>query len=182
MPEMMTSEHGSDSQGRGDFTVEDLLRSKKAQVFCDADIKGLLTVESTATAGDVLGRLNDSNSGGAALIVSPEDGSRLIGIVTERDYLYKLEALEGGLDSPIEEIMTSSPITLASDETIDQAVRLMTEGGYRHLPIVDASGKLAGIVSTQDLIGYLAEYFPMEVLNLPPDLEQDQFIATREGG
>ena len=56
MPEMMTSEHGSDSQERGDFTVEDLLRSKKAQVFCDADIKGLLTVESTATAGDVLGR------------------------------------------------------------------------------------------------------------------------------
>ena len=55
-------------------------------------------------------------------------------------------------------------------------------GGIQPQAIVDASGKLAGIVSTQDLIGYLAEYFPMEVLNLPPDLEQDQFIATREGG
>ena len=179
---MMTSGHGSDSQGQGDFTVEDLLRSKKLQVFCDAAGKGLLTVASTATAGDVLGRLNDSNSGGAALIVSPEDGKRLIGIVTERDYLYKLETLEGGLDTPVEEIMTPSPVTVASDETIDKAVRLMIDGGYRHLPIVDSSGNLAGIVSTQDLIGYLAEYFPMEILNLPPDLEQDQFIATREGG
>ena len=179
---MMTSGYGSDSQGPGGFTVEDLLRSKKLQVFCGADIRGLLTVASTATAGDVLGRLNDSSSGGAALIVSPEDGNQLIGIVTERDYLYKLEALEGGLDSPIEEIMTPSPVTLTTDETIDKAVQLMTEGGYRHLPIVDSAGNLAGIVSTQDLIGYLAEYFPMEVLNLPPDLDQNRFIATREGG
>ena len=60
----------------------------------------------------------------------------------------------------------------------------MTRKGYRHLPIVDEKGDLQGVVSARDIIGYLAEFFPMEIYNLPPSTtqEQDQVFDTREGG
>jgi CBS domain-containing protein len=45
----------------------------------------------------------------------------------------------------------------------------MDQGSYRHLPLVDDSGRVEGIISIQDIIQYLAEGFPTEVLNLPPD-------------
>jgi len=114
------------------------------------------------------------------------DGSRLAGIFTERDYLDKLALGEArsrsglGLDSPVDGMMTVSPRTLSPDHTLGDAVRLMTEGGYRHIPLVESDGRIFGLVGASDLVVFIAEHFPAEVYNLPPRLHQA--IRTKEGG
>ena len=64
--------------------------------------------------------------------------------------------------------MTRQPKTLDLDQTIRDAIVLMKTGRYRNVPIVDASGHLVGVVRQADIIKYLAESFPEELLNLPP--------------
>ncbi|HEV8376496.1 MAG TPA: CBS domain-containing protein [Candidatus Polarisedimenticolia bacterium] len=114
---------------------------------------------------------------GCALI---SEGHTLIGILTERDVLNKIVGSRVDLHSPVREFMTPSPGTLRPEDTLAQALRLMTEKGYRHIPLVDGDGNDAGIVCAKDLVEYIAEHFPAEVVNLPPRLHQ----VTRkpEGG
>jgi CBS domain-containing protein len=64
--------------------------------------------------------------------------------------------------------MTTEPRTLDLDQTIRDAVELMQTGRYRNVPLVDRAGRLVGVVRQNDIIKYLAESFPEELLNLPP--------------
>ena len=64
--------------------------------------------------------------------------------------------------------MTTEPRTLALDQTIRDALELMQTGQYRNIPLVDSTGHLVGVVRQNDIIKYLAESFPEELLNLPP--------------
>ena len=50
-----------------------------------------------------------------------------------------------------------------------EAIRVMAEGGYRHLPIVDSHGKPTGVVAVHGIVHYLVDHFPETVYNLPPD-------------
>lgn len=85
----------------------------------------------------------------AAVLVM--DGERLMGILTERDMTVRVVA--AGLDAdatPVREIMTADPDTLAPDDTASDAIRMMRSRNYRHLPVVD-SGRVVGMVSVRDL-------------------------------
>jgi CBS domain-containing protein len=64
--------------------------------------------------------------------------------------------------------MTTDPKTLDLDDTIRDAIVLMQTGRYRNVPLVDESRHLVGVVRQSDIIKYLAESFPEELLNLPP--------------
>jgi len=85
----------------------------------------------------------------AAVLVM--DGERLVGIVTERDMTVRVVA--AGLDpdaTPISEMMTADPDTLAPSDTASDALRMMKSRNYRHLPVVDG-GTVVGMVSVRDL-------------------------------
>jgi CBS domain-containing protein len=75
--------------------------------------------------------------------------------------------------------MTPEPASLSLDDSVEAAMRLMHEGDYRTIPLVDGEGQTAGVVTVRDLITYLAEHFPKEALNLPPD--PDQKMTRAEG-
>lgn len=135
------------------------------------------------TAREAVSRMQATNSGGA--LVAEADG-RLAGIFTERDYLDKLSLPEFRArtgfdgDTPVERLMAASPRTLSPDHTLGDAIRLMTEGGYRHIPVVEADGRIFGLLSAGDVAQYIAEHFPAEVYNLPPRLHQP--FRTADGG
>lgn len=93
---------------------------------------------------------------------------RLLGVLTERDIFGTIVAGRVDLSQPVESLMTSEPRTLDLDQTIRDAIELMQTGRYRNVPLVDGSGHLAGVVRQVDIIKYLAESFPEELLNLPP--------------
>lgn len=108
-----------------------------------------------------------------------ENGS-LIGIVTERDYLLKVIGLGVAYSSPVKDFMTPNPTIIREDATLVEAMRLMDAGNYRHLPVLDAEGKLLGVISTRHIISFIVEHFPRDIVNLPPKL--DQKSLTVEGG
>ncbi len=107
------------------------------------------------------------------------DGEKLRGIFTERDVLNKLIGTNVNHADPIERYMTPDPEVLSEDDRLGDAVRLMTERGYRHVPLVDKAGLRMGMIAVRDIVKYVAEHFPEEVVNLPPRLHQT--FNTPEG-
>ena len=90
------------------------------------------------------------NNIGAIVVVDKK--FRPIGIFTERDLLIKVCAK--GLDPKsvkLKDVMTPNPITVREDTPALQALEIMMNFGFRHLPIVDENGILVGIVSIRDL-------------------------------
>ena len=104
---------------------------------------------------------------GDSVFVCETDG-RLVGVLTERDIFGRIVAGRVDLSQPVESLMTNEPKTLDLDQTIRDAIVLMQTGRYRNVPIVDEAGQLVGVVRQADIIKYLAESFPEELLNLPP--------------
>jgi CBS domain-containing protein len=86
---------------------------------------------------------------GALVVVR---GDALAGIVTERDYARKV-ILKGhsSRETPVADIMTPAPTTVALTTTVDECMRLCTELRVRHLPVID-NNQLVGIVSIGDLV------------------------------
>ncbi len=86
---------------------------------------------------------------GALLVV---DGTRLVGIFTERDALFRV--LAAGLDpsrTKLTEVMTAQPQTIHPDEPFLHALRVMHKGRFRHLPVVEFDRPL-GMVSVRDAL------------------------------
>lgn len=79
-------------------------------------------------------------------------GAQLLGILSERD-IVKTLAHSGAdaLDRPVGEIMTSRIVTCALNDGVDELMDVMTEGRFRHLPVVEG-GELVGIVSIGDVV------------------------------
>ena len=92
----------------------------------------------------------------------------LVGVLTERDIFGRIVGGDVDLAQPVESLMTTDPRTLDLDQTIRDAIELMQTGRYRNVPVVGADRRLVGVVRQADIIKYLAESFPEELLNLPP--------------
>ena len=110
-----------------------------------------------------------------------EDGGKLLGIFTERDILTKLVGT--GYDPArvqVDGVMTRNPETLTPEDPIAYAMQLMSVGGFRHIPLVDADRRPVDILSVKDIVDYVVEHFPREVLNIPP--EPGKHARIRAGG
>ena len=89
---------------------------------------------------------------GAIMVV--DDKGQLAGLFTERDVLNRVVAK--GLDpdkTPLSAVMTSALQTASPDKPLAHALHMMFEGGFRHVPVVDANGKPLGMVSARDALG-----------------------------
>lgn len=82
---------------------------------------------------------------------------QIVGVFTERDALYRLNADASKFENqPISEFMTPEPKSLTADAKVAFAVRMMDEGGYRHILVNDSDGQSQGVTSVRDILGYLA--------------------------
>jgi CBS domain-containing protein len=116
--------------------------------------------------------------GGDSLLVL--SGDRLVGIVTERDILHKV--LGRGLDPStlVDAVMTPQPEMPSLDDTLEDVLALMERTGSRTIPLAGPGGAVAGVIRQRDILAFVAEAFPEEILNLPP--RPHQVPATQEGG
>ncbi len=88
-----------------------------------------------------------------------EKGGKLIGIVTERDFVVRV--LATGLDhskTKVGEVMSYPVIAVSPDSPIEEAVALMLSHGFRRLPVVDLDGKLLGMVTLSEAAKALLAY------------------------
>ncbi len=125
-------------------TVEDLIRTKGGEVW---------SLGPQATLRQALRLLAEKNVG-ALLIL---EGQEIAGIISERD-IVRLIDREGGcrLDSPVGAVMTREVITIRPDQSLDEAMQMMTKEHFRHLPVV-AEGKLRGLISIGDVVRAVIE-------------------------
>ena len=104
-------------------------------------------------------RLMSDNKVGAVLVV--EQG-RLVGILTERDAVYRVMApSRDPAATRIDEVMTRNPKTVAPDESFGYALLLMHENGFRHAPVVE-QGRPVGVVSARHALDPDLEEFTAE--------------------
>ncbi|WP_425067788.1 cyclic nucleotide-binding/CBS domain-containing protein [Reyranella sp.] len=109
-----------------------------------------LTMVETATVKEASQQMRETGAG--SVLVTKEDG-RLAGIFTGRDAVCRVlaEGLEAAT-TPLRTVMTANPITMSPDRTAIGALRLMWDGGFRHVPLVK-DGKILGVVSRGDFKG-----------------------------
>jgi CBS domain-containing protein len=106
-------------------------------------------------------------------VVITEDGtdqSRLIGIFTERDVLLRIvDRGKNPATLPLDAVMTTDPEVLELNGTVAHALNKMSVGGFRHVPVVDEDHRPVFVVSVRDIVEFLVEAFPREVLTLSSD-------------
>src|ERR1035441_5915622 len=115
--------------------------------WCD---EGPAIVSVLASVEDAVGTMLDKDVGAVAVI---DEQGIVAGMFTERDVLAKF-ALSGrnAKTTPVRELM-SPMVEMATDETTPaEAFRVMLERHYRHLPVVDARGKVLGILSIRNIL------------------------------
>ena len=116
---------------------------------------------------------------GCLLVVKDK---KYCGIFTERDVLLRVAGTDHDLEtSKIDDFMTPDPVQLEMEDTIETALRLMVKGGYRHICIVDEKDHPLSLVSIKNIVSFIVEFFPQDVLNLPPHPIR-MGTKNREGG
>ena len=123
--------------------VSMLVRQKGGEIFA---------VPSGASVYSAIDMMAEKGVG-ALLVV--DDGS-LVGVVSERDYARKV-ILKGksSKDTFVREIMTPSPITINCNTSVEEALELMTKNRFRHLPVLNSEGRIAGVLSIGDLVKWI---------------------------
>ena len=135
-----------------------------------------------SSIGDCLRAIQRTGTGDSVFIT--DAANVLVGVLTERDVFGRLvgpDVASGvDLDASVETFMTTSPHTLHPEQTVRAALELMQSSQYRNVPVVDEGGHLVGVVRQVDILKFLAESFPEELLNLPP--RPHQRMEQAEGG
>jgi CBS domain-containing protein len=135
-----------------------------------------VSIGTDATVGAALAAVQKQGRGYVLVV---EDGKPR-GIISEHEVLMKIVARDVKYDSNVMDFISPVPHTLTMSESIANAVRLMLEDNVDNVPVVDANGQAAGVLRTLDIIHFLAEAFPEQTLNLPPDPKQ--LMPKPEGG
>ena len=118
------------------------------QILNQKETNDIWSVPPTNTVFEAIQVMADKRAG--ALLVM--DGDKLEGIISERDYAREV-ILKGRSSKKtlVGEIMSANVITVATTDTVQHAMEVMTEHHIRHLPIVNGSN-VAGVVSIGDLV------------------------------
>jgi CBS domain-containing protein len=120
-------------------TIQQLLDQKGSQVW---------SIEPEASVLDAMALMAEKNVG-ALLVIDPIGP---VGLVSERDFARNLELRgKAARDTPVREVMTRPVVCAAPDQTIEEAMALMTDKRVRHLPVLD-DGQVLGLVSIGDLV------------------------------
>ena len=120
------------------------------------------SVEASQTILDALKVMADAHIG--AVLVTEK--GKIVGIYTERDYLYKGEVLgRVAKDTKIKDVMTPDMINVKMDTTVEQCMALMKQYKIRHLPVVE-NEQLIGLVSMRDVMLAALEIKQSEIRGL----------------
>jgi CBS domain-containing protein len=138
---------------RFDEPVRSLLRLKGRTVW---------SIATDATVFSALQLMSEKQIG--CLVVL--SGGYLAGIVSERDYARKV-ILKGrsSTDTRVREIMTSPAQYVTPDQTIDEAMRVMTQRRVRHLPVLEGD-TVIGVLSIGDLVNWIVTSQQQTIRNL----------------
>jgi len=137
---------GCDPKGN---EVEQGIAGHPISVLCPREA---ICVDPESSVREVIAVMAEKKTG----CVLIEESANLIGVFSERDILNKVALDEANLDHPVVEFMTPSPVTATKKDSIGFVLQTMDLGGYRHLPIVNSANIAVGIISSRDILRFLA--------------------------
>jgi CBS domain-containing protein len=165
-----------DPRARGRFDASLLhepvgvLRARKPLVF-----------SATATVTEAMRAMKRGHRGCVIVTGDGTADGKVTGIFTERDVLFRIvDQGRNPAQLPLAEVMTPDPDTLSVRSSVAYVLNKMSVGGFRHIPIVDDEYRPAFVVTVRDVVEFLVEAFPREVMNLPP-VEGGRTQRAREG-
>lgn len=134
----------------------------------ELDLSGeILTCTPGSKLQDVLNFLKSSRIGS---IVITNEQKQPVGIITERDFLFKITG--NGIDftkNIIDEYMTPHPTTIEVTSNLQQVMQCMILGGFRHVIIVNKKSELLSVISIEDVLSFV--YEKLNVDELPEEIE-----------
>jgi len=119
--------------------IRELLNDKGTEVW---------SIAPTKSVYDALALMAEKNIGAVPVM----DQDRLLGIISERDYT-RCGVLKGraAKDTLVSDIMTSRPVCVRPEQTVDECMALMTDKRVRHLPVVE-NDRVVGLISIGDVV------------------------------
>jgi len=147
----------------------------QTELVAHLDLSEYTLVDSETSVREVVNRMR-ADGHNCALIV---ESGKLVGIFTDRDVLRKVVDAPETWNRPIRELMTPAPKTVTPNAPVHEALDLMHAGHFRNVPAVDESGHVVGNLTHYSVVRFLADHFPEEIYNLPPDPER--FPHARDG-
>ena len=140
----------------------------------DVMATNVLSVAPDTQLGDAARRMVEADVGAAVVLDASGD---LAGVITERDLM---RCVSDATDpaTPVDQRMTQHVLTAAPDTNIAEAMALMVDGHFRHLPVVNDAGHVIGIVSMRDLMAYTSLRLRGGNLGGDDDLDPAEVIAT----
>lgn len=122
--------------------VQQILKSKANS--------GVLTVTSTAAISEAAQVLAENRIG--SVVVSDDSGQTAVGILSERDIVRELARIGAPcMEQPVSAYMTRDLVTCTTQASADEILGQMTEGRFRHMPVVE-EGKMVGLVTLGDVV------------------------------
>ncbi|MGH1351985.1 MAG: CBS domain-containing protein [Methyloligellaceae bacterium] len=144
---------GLAAEGAGN-TVGAILADKGDDIY---------TITPDMTIREVVGELHQRKIG---VLLILDDDQNLQGIVSERDVVYGIsEKGETILDEPVRNIMTPDPVTCSPGDHLQVIMTKMTEGRFRHMPVID-HGIACGMVSIRDVVHHRLKELEYENLKI----------------
>ncbi len=126
-------------------TVRDLIRTKGSQIF---------SVKPDASVLEALKLMADKNIGAVMVM----DGDKVVGILSERDCVRKVDlAGKTSKSAKVSEVMTSKVLYVDDTQSLDECMAIMIDKNIRHLPVYE-KGKLVGLISVRDVLKQVVDY------------------------
>lgn len=120
------------------------------QILKSKDSDAVVTVSSDTAVSEAARILAEKRIG--TVVVSDDDGATAVGILSERDIVRELAATGGGcLDRSVSDYMTRDLVTCTRSLSADAVLQQMTDGRFRHMPVVE-DGKLIGLITLGDAV------------------------------
>jgi CBS domain-containing protein len=138
----------------------------------------------SATAGTPLLKvarlMRDEHVGIVVITESPADEAVAAGVITDRDVaMTVLERAGGVAELRAGDVMRRDPLVLCEDDSFETGINRLLERGVRRAPVVTRSGRLTGMVSTDDLFAHVAEELAGLTRLLARQPGQERFSARR---
>lgn len=133
------------------MTVQQILKVK-----ADA---GVVTIDPDATVAEAAALLSERRIGAVVVTL---DGRRILGILSERDIVRELGRQGTGcLSGPVRAVMTTRIVTCGRADTAETVMQKMTEGRFRHMPVVEGL-EMVGLISIGDVVKARLDELAME--------------------
>ncbi len=133
-------------------------------------VQRAITLSPNDTVTDAMRAMQREHRGCVLVTDDGTSDNKLIGIFTERDVLFRIvDRDRNPATLAIGEVMTSGPETLSVRSSVAEVLSKMSVGGFRHVPVIDDERRPACVISVRDVVTFLVDAFPREVLNLPTE-------------